>query len=34
MKTGEVSSSRVDIWRGAQISVSDETHATARLMGY
>jgi hypothetical protein len=34
LKTGAVSGSRVDIWRGVQQSFAEETHETARLMGY
>jgi hypothetical protein len=34
LKTGAVSSSRVDIWRSAESSFTDETHETARIMGY
>lgn len=34
LKTGAVSSSRVEIWRDAERSFTEETHETARIMGY
>jgi hypothetical protein len=34
LQGGTISSSRVGVWRSAGRAFSDETHATARLMGY
>jgi hypothetical protein len=34
LKSGRISLSRVGLWRASGVALSDETHATAQMMGY